>query len=550
MRVMLTWTMLLVLSLTGIAGAQDTLSGLKAATLTAADDGSLGRLIPQNAAGVLWINSIDGFREKLAAAGKLFGAEQDARGMVEMILMELGPLGELVDPAKPFAMAFTVPEDGQGEPEPIIIAPVTDLAKLQEMMPGATVVGSYTALSQSKVTPSATPSPLVKGLPQGDLVLRLDLVPIIKAYGAFADMGLGMLPTMVPDGTFPGMDMEEVAEFLGQSLAEFKASAQMLDVTVNLKGDVALLDGELRFKPESSLAKATAQYSGNGAALTRALVGGYQIAGSLSFGMDKLAAFVTDLSDEIMEMAPFGEDEDLMNLMKEALDLMKYMDGGMAMGANLTPQGMGAVAIMDMKDPDAYIKKYMELLKHPSIAKFGVTAKVAPDRMVGDVAVHTISATFSEKFWDNFANPEMPPEMMQSMMDRLYGKGGMTFTMAGAGKTLVSTFGPDAGRIDQVLAAVKSGKGTISPDLAAALKRAGRAPAFVGAADINKLVAEAIDMVQDIAPEGELPEMPDFSNLRPAMGTMYAGSDPGNWKFGMSIDLAGLSDLIKKFDEM
>ena len=71
---------------------------------------------------------------------------------------------------------------------------------------------------------------------------------------------------------------------------------------------------------------------------------------------------------------------------------------------------------------------------------------------------------------------------------------------------------------------------------------AGRAPAFIGAADLSKLVAEAMDMVMDIAPEGEMPEMPDLSNLPPTMTTLYAGSDPGNWKFGMSIDLGLLVD--------
>ena len=162
----------------------------------------LARLVPANAFGVVYAPSIDKLIAKLKSVVVSIDA-QAAQGIDAGPLLEqlAGPAAPHVDTSRPMAIVLTPGPGKDDPPSPTFLLPVRDgaaaKASFGEMPPGASgpvVVGSYLAMSQGPGFKAGTaPSALVKDLPAGDIVVRLDLARVVETYRPMIDEGMGQL---------------------------------------------------------------------------------------------------------------------------------------------------------------------------------------------------------------------------------------------------------------------------------------------------------------------------------------------------------------------
>jgi hypothetical protein len=140
-------------------------------------------LVPADSDMLLYVPSVEDLEGKLrrvvSAIDPQMVDQVDVNGMLSQMA---GPLLDLVDRSKPLAIAMKM--DPEAGPVPTMVLPVTDVAAAKKRFkdggqqePASS--GSYVQMMMKPGAPPAGGSTLATDIPEGDLVVRVNLAQLV-----------------------------------------------------------------------------------------------------------------------------------------------------------------------------------------------------------------------------------------------------------------------------------------------------------------------------------------------------------------------------------
>jgi hypothetical protein len=128
------------------------------------------------------------------------------------------------------------------------------------------------------------------------------------------------------------------------------------------------------------------------------------------------------------------------------------------------------------------------------------------------------------------------------MMDAIYGKDGMRFSMAGKGKRVAFSMGGDDAFLDRVLGRLDA-SGPAAEKIQPMVSRIADAnPCMLFHMDLAEFMGQMTKAMGPVM--GKEDEMPDLSGLSAPM-LMHAGVRGLEWNGGVSFDLARMAELVE-----
>jgi hypothetical protein len=409
----------------------------------------------------------------------------------------------------------------------------------------------------------ATPSALLRDLPAGDVVVRLDLARVVETYRPMIDEGLGQVAKMAPEGAegadgpaqVPGLaGMKPMLEGLTGALKTFLDSAERLDFGLRLDGGTASFDLRFLAKAGSALDRPKGT-RGDVAALAASLPGDYPFVVLLGGGLREMTEWAMKMSDLTLAALPEAQRDAFKGLMGRTQEMTALLGDEMAVAYRLGDAGLEMVEIFAAKDAKAYLARMDAMLRGQgdALAAMGVIAEALPATTTAGVAVHEWAWAFDfDKLLSAAQTPGQDPaateaaqEAARRAMEAMFGAGKLRVRAAPVGDRVVITMGGADDLMGRALAAAKA-PGKPSATLASALAAAGARPTFVVSVELRELLAGVLQFAGKVMPRsGEpkpLPRLPAGGPVRVmAHGTMegreYAGT--------MSVDVAAAAALIQ-----
>ncbi|MFV1959634.1 MAG: hypothetical protein ACC662_09510 [Planctomycetota bacterium] len=535
---------------------------LAAAATPAPDD--LAGLVPADTQALLYAPSLDALQTK--ARRIVASIDEDTAAQVDLgeMLKQL-PIGDLVDRSKPFAVAVTFPPGENPEPVPTMIVSVTDVdaalavMKKQGMPEPPATAGSYVAIRKGPPAEGAMGSPLMKDLPAGDVILRMDLATLVERFRPEITKGLDAMEKGMPSASAPGMpgmpDMSGFMKGMREAVQVFLDSAEQLDLVLTADGTKIRYEGRFTAKEGSALAKAPAG-QGELADLAGILPADYPIVMMFSLDADQIYGRLDKLMNWATSMYPEPFRVKFQAFWGEMKGIYKYVGDRQVGAMRMAEDGVLFVAVMEVKDAQAYLTEWEALIQGDAVKgleDFGFQYLVEAPKTVAGHEVHTVRMVFDwKKMMEAMGQEkEMPAEaldMMDGMMKKLFGPDGVTIHMADVDGNLVTVMGPDA-LLQSTLEAAAS-KRRPSGAIAAAIAEAGGHPTFLVRIEARSLVKQVLGLVRQIAPEktrDDIPAAPEggavpFLFYGTASGRHYAG--------GFTVDVKAVADMVKQFIDM
>lgn len=521
----------------------------------------LAALVPADSEMLVYVPSFDALLGKATSLVEQIDPSLVEDLDAEMILGQIaGPLVDLLDLKKPMAIAATVSmEEG---PAPVFVLPVTDVAEATKRfvdggMPAPKTSDGYVLMMMGPGEPKAGGSPLVKDIPAGDIVVRLDLATLIEKNREAVDAGLAEMKKGMESGAgmpipVPGMD--KMIEGMMKGVEDFVASAEAFDLTASISGSNVHLKGFFTAKEGSPLASLPVTTSTTGLApIAASLPSDWPLTVLFSMNFADAMKTLEPFMDTVYEMYPENMRAPMRKLMDAYMPLYKMMGDQHAFALDMGEQGMAMVGVSAAKDPQAVIAEYKRILKEEG-AEFaktmGVQWKFGQQAVLGH-EVHTMHLAFDwEKMTKAMGQDEqIPPEateQIDEMVSKMFGPDGLVFHLIPAKDRLYWTMGGNA-VLEQ---AIQTIKGEIAPisggGLAQAIQTAGGAPTFLFHMEGRRVMKGGMDFVKMVMPSemsADMP-MPEIPDGDPIPLVIYGGAQGRTFVGGMSVDVGGFAKLI------
>ncbi len=554
----------------GSEGAATTgVPGGKPARVAAVVADDLGRLVPADAVGVVYVPSLDALEAKWKTIVGAVDSDAASEVSVGKMLENLaGPAAGQVDRSRPAAVAFTLGAGPKPKPSFTIILPVLDGAAAKaafgEVPPGKpapVVLGKYLALSESPdVKPAATASALVKDLPAGDVTARVDLARVIGAYRDKIDEAMGQMGERAGGSDRPGAppglaSAREMMKGLTEVLKTLLDSAERLDLTVRVEGTTADLDIAFTAKAGSALDRPKSA-RGDVASVAAALPRDYPIVALVGVSMAELGEWANSLSDAYFMAVPEQQRAALKKMMARSNEMYALLGNEAAVGLSLGAAGIEEAVVMSAKDPKAFLAKMDEAMKGEyaaALAEMGMAFEPLPVTTTAGVEVRGWAMKFD---WvkmmaasgQEVAQDSTMLERMQKSVESVFGPGGFRMRMAIVGDRIVAVAGGADDLMEKAITAAKS-PGKPPASLSRALAKAGERPSFVVSLDLRETIADLLGFVAKMMPEEGGREMPTLPSGGPVPVAVYGTGAGREYWGGLSVDVGAAASLVKSLLE-
>jgi hypothetical protein len=392
-------------------------------------------------------------------------------------------------------------------------------------------------MSQAQGYAAGEGSPLLSGLPDGDLVVRLDLAALAKLYDARIQGGLEQAQEFlrgVFGGGMPGAEaVSTVDRFFGFA-RDIVSSAETLDVVGGAKGGVVDVDLAYTAKEGSVLAK-----GGGGSALdalAKYVPSDFPVALLFRFEKSTLLEWMRASIEMARQNMPPEERESYGEFMTKAETLFEDLGGDWLFAGKVGKDGLSLVTAGSATDAAGYIAKYLELVKDPSLADIGMSFKDEGERDVAGVKVRRVRITIDgEKF---AAVAGVPAAQVDMFVALLFGTGGINLDLAAAGGNLVMV----VGREDSLAAAV-FGASEPNPTMRAARAEARGDLGFLVHVELRGLVKGIAALAAKVGKT--MPAIPDGP---PAPLTFYGSRENRTYRFGLHVDAEQVKGVVKALE--
>jgi hypothetical protein len=511
--------------------------------------GDLGKLIPADAVAVVYVPSIAGLEKRINPFVAEFspGVKFDLAGLLGSTF-GAPALGEHVDASRPVAIGVTLPAEGGGRrgasPDPVFVLPVKDVEKAKAALgggPAVTASGSWIAVSKQPIDPSAAPSPLLSGMPGGDVALRVDLARLVARFGPDLDAAL----SKGAEGRKAGDPAAAIVEKVGEAVKDLVGSAERLDLSLFLEDGRLDLDGTFVARPGSRLDGVV--NGGDLAGAVSRLPRDFAVEVALSGGLGPLQKMVLEFAKDLSTAFPAESRAAMERTQALGLEVLDQVEGPMVMGVDMGREGIRGVMVTGVKDAKVFREKldatYASLGE--SGAGAGMRMKPLPTTTVAGTEVRgwLFDLDLGKLVGEAGADAPGAAEQAERMVDAIYGKDGLRMREAIVDGRVVWVMGDDDALLAAAIAAAKGGK--TPAGLAAAVSRAGASPLFVARIELRELATQLLGLVGTAVPSaaGKVPAVPAGP---PLPVVVSAAADGRTYRGSLSMDLLAIVRAVKQ----
>jgi hypothetical protein len=511
---------------------------------------ALGKLVPEGTAVYVQAPSLDrlgnAVRKVIAAFDKEKAQSFDIDEMLEKGELPLSPKN--IDHQKPLAFCLVLPATQGGQPSPVFLLPATDAEALKKDiaatgMPLMTSVsGSYVTVSMSPDTKPAAAAAIANGMPAGEIAARIDLKRLVAHFRPMIDMGLSQLQMAMAGASQQapgGMDVGPILKMYSEGIRSVVDSGETLDLALRLDGNRAEIASNLTAQEKSALAEFGSKEKTDVKSLARFLDSGSPI--TMAFGMDSaaMAKRVKPMIDVACSAYPEPLRSDFKKMMAGYDELAAQMGSAACGSGSVSASGMRFAIYMHPKDPAKLVAAYKSMLKSTSSFKVSEPKDEMLDgqpvtRMRVQVDSKVLADALEKSAPAKTPGATTPTPDIKAMIESIYGKDGLQFTIAPRGDVTAVVVGGDDAFVKSSIAKIAA-KGQPPAGVARGVEQVGDLnPCFVLQYDIGKMMHE----MQGLMAEG-MPAGVSFPNQSATL-TSWIGVDGRTFKGAMSVDLSEL----------
>jgi len=460
---------------------------------------------------------------------------------------------EHIDRSLPIGLAVGF-ADGSPTPGTTLVLPVTNRGKVIQAFRSAPedleVFGldEYVVASTlPEYVPGSGESELTTDLPEGQIVVRVDVPVLLDGLGPMVTMGLSQMKSQVDLPADAGGAANEIEREMRLAVVEGVEmairSAASLDLVLNQVGDE--VDVSLAF------------VASEGSDLDGLLPAGSENLRDLARCVDEQAAFAVLASVDSATLT-----ERVLPLWSRALDGAAAQEGGMeplarqwleefsqlwplcgdALVARGEVQngGLSLAYYFRPDDHDAFVAKLME-----AFASFGNGAPGlridGPAELPGEKSFVLSVAEAAEGI--NLADISRHEDSLR----KLFGATEVLIRVAEHKGTTVLTIGGDERYLGESRERLDRAPEEVSAHVAAGLEALGEAnPAFVMHVDLVGFMGEFAALMGGHSEDSELEGWTGLAGEAPLPIVYYGGVDGLEWQVGFRADLARLAEVMRK----
>ncbi len=513
----------------------------------------MASLVPSDAFFVARVTSYDAFQAMAGEIVEAFAPGEESPDVAELLPLD----ADLFAKNMPMTMAASL---RSGQPVVTMILPALDPASVvaaveAEDRPGVTrTSGNYVGIcegSQYEVGGSS----LLSSMQPGQVAMRLDLAPVMEAFGPMIDMGMDQVRMMAEaeagDQEMPmDMDMEVMLDFYFDSFESFMDSAEIVDMGFELRDGMLTLNGGLDVAEGSDMAGFGSAAKANFAPVASRLGSGGM--GTFLMGLDyaDYERLAGGMMNELLLMYPESMRTGLEATMNGYAEMMKACEPGIAMRFDMR-QGMQMGMVAQAKEQAAAVlPKGREIIQAMSMQEMGYSMTEVSEATVSGVAGFRSSLDMDfEKLLASMgeeAGAAMDVAEFEKMMQVMYGGNTVPIWYGAMDKILLGAFGNGEGLAEQVVARAKAADAAPAPMLSWAMEQVGgRTPSAAMNMDFVTLLRQAESIVKQFDENAEsLPE--DLPASVPI--AQFFLIENLRWSMGARMPLAAFGELVRSLD--
>jgi hypothetical protein len=343
----------------------------------------------------------------------------------------------------------------------------------------------------------------------------------------------------------PDVDMGPIIDWYIEGIEAFLASADILDLGLVSKG--SQLDGTFLLTAHADSPMSAC--AGKGPTGVAELAACLDTSDSMAFlgGLDLtgLMSSFEGLWEAAFGMYPEPMRDQLRAMMTSFEDIYPLMGDAFAGSGGFGSDGMRFAYYLESSDPQKLIETYTTAFSALAGSKGLFELEQLPAERRGEIDVSRFSMRLTEEGIESLqaeAADEDAAAQIRGMMDAIYGKDGMRFSMAGKGKRVAFSMGGDDAFLDRVLGRLDA-SGPAAEKIQPMVSRIADAnPCMLFHMDLAEFMGQMTKAMGPVM--GKEDEMPDLSGLSAPM-LMHAGVRGLEWNGGVSFDLARMAELVE-----
>jgi hypothetical protein len=197
---------------------------------------------------------------------------------------------------------------------------------------------------------------------------------------------------------------------------------------------------------------------------------------------------------------------------------------------------------VETSDAGAFIKSANSVVSSLDLKDSFITISTPTERTVAGTKFTTWNLKIVPEKLPEAATPGMPPGANRELVEMLYGKDGLVYSVADLGKRVLIVIGNDD-VVTRAVAAVKAGDAAPGAALAKAIAAYGADTVGFMRMDVRALMRTAFAMMKKAAPENMPPMDVPAGDPVVITGVANAGSD--QLRFRLVVDFGKFAALIK-----
>ena len=513
-----------------------------------ATTGELAKLVPADTVIYVEAPSVERLATSMRNITSAFDPSKAAMDIDAAIdELDLPAPAKLIDRTKPLAICLVLPTAPGGQPAPVYFLPARspqDFVKAvtESGQPfGTAIHGDYVAVTMgpgAAPAPAGAPPSIALELPPGDVVVRLDVQRLVAHYRPVIDASLDQMTagiaslTAAMEPQTPGMNIAPFLKMYADGLRSVLDSGKTLDLAMRLDGSVLEVASVLVVQEKSALDGFASSTKTDAKALARYIDPSMPIA--MVLGMDQAAMMqrLQPLIDATFSIYPEPMRSNFKKMMEHTDELAAQLGSAMCVQGALADDGLRYAVYLMPRDGEKLLETYQKMLSSAP----GMTLDPMQAGEVAGVKVQRSRLRIDPKALVGEA-PAASTEEMGAMIERLYGKDGLAFTLAKQDDVTALVLGGDEQFLATSLARL-SKPGSVPPSFARGLEQVGDLnPCFVMHYDLGAMMQGVRQL---------MPEMPfPFPSMN-ASFTVHGGVDGRIFRGAMSTDIAALGQSFRE----
>lgn len=522
---------------------------------------ALAVLVPDDATVLAMTSSINDLEAEVQALVESIMPGMGGIASADMLFLQMFPPGldsSAIDRTKPLAMALG-PVTMEAEPQVYVMVPTEQPDAVKEAFveeEGMVYKASagYLAISMGESYGTcSTASPLLARLPDGALAVSADTGAILTEMEPMVSMLLSQVRMELSDikAMFPPEEAAQMTVGLDlyyDMLQGVVTSLDGLDVALDLGAREVGLHTVMHYAPDSAMGGFALEGPTSAARFLPLLQDG-QVGMLLGADQGELWELFEPSIQRMLSIYPEEFAASLEASMQSYEVMYAAMGDGLVADFGFGDAGLEGTAYLAVTDFQALLDAYRTALRGPALRDLGLAFESEESATLGDYQLHRFTFDIdAESMMGQLTEGQVPPEDVQEvarMIEAFYGER-MQFTLANQGDLAVVQLG---GTDEQLVASLERGASPrgMLPSVARIADLAVDANPFVYyRMDLPRMMGAVVPRMAEITGEEPPAGLETMGDLSAPMG-MYMGVEPTRMSMGMTVDAAGMAQLVQWF---